>query len=168
MSDNNNSSSSSNRRSLSVPVANIKNNNISDIQWAMIDKKRYFPLTVMNMFAVRTLLYPLTLIRTRLQVQARDSLYTGTINALRTVVKYEGFLALYKGFWINSFQLIPHVIYITSYEVSFFLNIYIDIYFFLNLFRHPSKKSNFISLKWSLAVYILIRLTSFKILILVV
>lgn len=98
---------------------NHSNKKISDIQWSMIDKKRYFPLTIVNMFAVRSLLYPLTLVRTRLQVQARGSLYSGTFNALQTVIKYEGFLALYKGYLINSFQLVPHVLYITSYEVRF-------------------------------------------------
>ena len=69
------------------------------------------------MFTVRTTLYPLTLIRTRLQVQTSHSLYTGTFNALTTIVKYEGFGALYKGYWVNSFQLVPYVFYITTYEV---------------------------------------------------
>lgn len=92
-------------------------NSLNDIQWSMIDKKRYFPLTVINMFAVRSFLYPLTLVRTRLQVQTRGSLYTGTFNALGSIAKYEGFLGLYKGFWVNSLQLFPHVLYITSYEV---------------------------------------------------
>jgi hypothetical protein len=91
---------------------------ISDIKWDMLDKKRYLPLTVVNMLAVRTLLYPLTVVRTRLQVQARGSLYTGTFNALGAIAKYEGPLALFKGFWVNSFQLFPHVIYITVYEVK--------------------------------------------------
>lgn len=108
------SSSSSSTRSIAP-----KTSNISDIRWSMLDKRRYFPLAITNMFAVRSLLYPLTLVRTRLQVQAGKSLYTGTFNALHTIVRYEGFLALYKGFWINSFQLVPHVLYITSYEVSF-------------------------------------------------
>ena len=100
--------------------ASNSNPNITDIQWHMIDKNKYFPLTTANMVTIRTLLYPLTLVRTRLQVQTRGSLYTGTINALQTVVKYEGFLALYKGYWINSFQLFPHVLYIGSYEVNLF------------------------------------------------
>ena len=98
--------------------SNTKANIISDIEWSMIDKTRYIPLTIVNMFAVRSLLYPLTLVRTRLQVQTRGSFYTGTLNALQTVVKYEGFLSLYKGYWVNSFQLVPHVLYVTSYEVS--------------------------------------------------
>lgn len=101
-----------------------KTSNISDIRWSMLDKRRYFPLAITNMFAVRSLLYPLTLVRTRLQVQAGKSLYTGTANALHTIVRYEGFFALYKGFWINSFQLVPHVLYITSYEVSLTLHFF--------------------------------------------
>jgi solute carrier family 25, member 44 len=81
------------------------------------DKRKYFPLTLVNMFTVRTVLYPLTLIRTRLQVQTSNSVYTGTFNALTTIIKYEGFRALYQGYLVNSFHLLPHVLYITSYEV---------------------------------------------------
>jgi solute carrier family 25 protein 44 len=76
------------------------------------------------MFTVRTCLYPLTLIRTRLQVQTSYSLYSGTLNALTTIVKYEGFRALYKGYWVNTFHLVPHVFYITSYEVRKYNQIY--------------------------------------------
>ena len=94
-----------------------KKKDIFDIQWHMIDKKRYFPYTVINMFMVRSCLYPLTLVRTRLQVQSQTSLYSGTLNALKTIVKYEGYSALYKGYWVNCLQLMPHVLYITSYEV---------------------------------------------------
>ena len=82
----------------------------------MIDKRKYYPLTVANMFAIRSLLYPLTLVRTRLQAQTTDSLYKGTCHALRTISRLEGYPALYKGFWVNSFQAFPHVLYITSYE----------------------------------------------------
>jgi hypothetical protein len=101
-----------------VKPKKLNSNKINDIQWFMLDRRKYFPLTIINMFAVRTALYPLTLVRTRLQVQARGSLYKGTIDALHTVIKYEGFSALYKGYWVNSFHLVPHVIYITSYEVN--------------------------------------------------
>ena len=89
---------------------------IQDIQWSMLDKRKYYPYTVVNMFAVRSILYPLTLVRTRLQVQTRRSMYTGTLNALATVVKYEGLSGLYKGYLVNSLQCLPHVLYITTYE----------------------------------------------------
>lgn len=73
-------------------------------------------MSVLNMFAVRSVLYPLTLVRTRLQVQTSSEMYKGTFHAFRTITRYEGFAALYKGFWVNSFHLFPHVLYITSFE----------------------------------------------------
>ena len=95
----------------------VNNLNISDIQWHMIDKSRYFPFTIMNMFAVRTVLYPLTLVRTRLQIQSnKKKIYSGTFDALRSIVKYEGYFSLYKGFLVNTLALVPHVVYIVSYE----------------------------------------------------
>jgi len=41
---------------------------ITTIEWEMLDKKRFYPLSMMSSFTVRCFLYPLTLIRTRLQV----------------------------------------------------------------------------------------------------
>ena len=89
---------------------------VKDIKWNMLDKKKYLPLAIINMGTVRTLLYPLTVIRTRVQVQTHRSLYTGTWDALRTMLKYEGVGSLYKGYWVNSLQFFPYFIGITSYE----------------------------------------------------
>ena len=44
--------------------------NLTVIEWEMLDKKKFFPLSMMSSFTVRCFLYPLTLIRTRLQVRA--------------------------------------------------------------------------------------------------
>lgn len=108
-----------------IDVANVnrkqwleeaKKTGLYDIKWSMIDKSKYYPLTVANMFVIRSMLYPLTLVRTRLQAQTADSVYKGTYHALRTISRLEGYSALYKGFWVNSFQAFPHVLYITSYE----------------------------------------------------
>ena len=41
---------------------------ITTIEWEMLDKRRFYPLSMMSSFTVRCFLYPLTLIRTRLQV----------------------------------------------------------------------------------------------------
>ena len=41
---------------------------IRTIEWEMLDKKKFFPLSMASSFTVRTALYPLTLIKTRLQV----------------------------------------------------------------------------------------------------
>ena len=87
-----------------------------DIDWPMLDKSRYVPLSLLSTFTVRSLLYPFTLVRTRLQVQIQSSIYTGTWHALTTTVRYEGFRALYKGFLVYNCQLIPGLMYITTFE----------------------------------------------------
>jgi solute carrier family 25 protein 44 len=89
-----------------------------DIDWPMLDKSRYVPLNLLSTFIVRSLLYPFTLVRTRLQVQVQSSIYKGTWHALRTTVRYEGFRSLYKGFLVYNCQLVPGLIYITTFEAT--------------------------------------------------
>ena len=38
------------------------------IEWEMMDKSRFFSLSAINSLALRVVLYPLTVIKTRLQV----------------------------------------------------------------------------------------------------
>ena len=53
---------------VSRTVPRIKSvHNLTVIEWEMLDKKKFFPLSMMSSFTVRCFLYPLTLIRTRLQ-----------------------------------------------------------------------------------------------------
>jgi len=89
-----------------------------DIAWPMLDKSRYIPLSLLSTFTVRSLLYPFTLVRTRLQVQIQSSIYKGTWHALTTTVRHEGFSALYKGFLVYNCQLLPGLIYITTFEAA--------------------------------------------------
>lgn len=50
---------------------------IKTIEWEMMDKTKFFPLSMLSSFSVRCALYPLTLIKTRLQIQKHNNLYTG-------------------------------------------------------------------------------------------
>lgn len=50
---------------------------IKTIEWEMMDKSKFFPLSMLSSFTVRCALYPLTLIKTRLQIQKHNNLYTG-------------------------------------------------------------------------------------------
>lgn len=93
-----------------------KKSGVYDIKWSMIDKSKFVPLTVVNMLSIRSVTYPLFLIRTRLQAQTSNSLYRGTHHAIRTIVRHEGYKALYKGFLFNNLQVVPHFFYITTYE----------------------------------------------------
>ncbi len=51
---------------------------INTIEWNMMDKSKFFPLSMLSSFTVRCCLYPLTVIKTRLQVQRHDQMYKGT------------------------------------------------------------------------------------------
>lgn len=58
---------------------NGSKNKITNIEWSMMDKTKFFPLSMLSSFSVRCALYPLTLIKTRLQIQKHNDLYTGKI-----------------------------------------------------------------------------------------
>ena len=97
----------------------------------MLDKKKFFPLSMMSSFTIRCFLYPLTLIRTRLQVgvssvlsllattpqvQNQHAQYKGTFDAYKQISRTEGFRGLYRGFWISCFQVVSGVCYVSTYE----------------------------------------------------
>lgn len=86
------------------------------IEWEMMDKTKFFPLSMLSSFAVRCSLYPLTLIKTRLQIQKHDSMYTGLIDAGSKIYRTEGLSGLYRGFWVSSVQIVSGVAYIATYE----------------------------------------------------
>jgi solute carrier family 25 protein 44 len=50
---------------------------IRTIEWDLMDKSKFFPLSMLSTFSVRCVLYPLTVIKTRLQVQRHDQMYKG-------------------------------------------------------------------------------------------
>jgi solute carrier family 25 protein 44 len=64
----------------------------------------------------RCFLYPLTLVRTRLQVQHQTAFYTGTFDAFRKIFRSEGMSGFYRGFWVSSFQVVSGICYVSTYE----------------------------------------------------
>lgn len=98
------------------------------IEWEMMDKSRFFSLSTVNSFALRGLLYPFTVIKTRLQIQRQNALYNGTVDAFIKILKYEGVCGLYRGFWINTMQIASGIGYIITYEkVRHMLGVYANI-----------------------------------------
>uniref|UniRef100_T1J0N7 Solute carrier family 25 member 44 n=1 Tax=Strigamia maritima TaxID=126957 RepID=T1J0N7_STRMM len=89
---------------------------IRTIEWDMMNKKRFYPLSILSSFTIRCVLYPFTVIKTRLQVQKRNTIYKGTYDAFTKIFRHEGFAGLYKGFWINTIQIFSGVFYVTTYE----------------------------------------------------
>ncbi|XP_030621957.1 solute carrier family 25 member 44b [Chanos chanos] len=91
--------------------------NIQIIEWEDLDKRKFYSFGVFMTMTIRATVYPATLIRTRLQVQRGKSLYTGTYDAFRKILRAEGLRGLYRGFMVNTFTLISGQAYITTYEL---------------------------------------------------
>lgn len=78
---------------------------IKTVEWEMLDKSKFFPMSMASSFTVRCFLYPLTLIRTRLQIQRGTEVYSGTYDAAKKIIHSEGFRGLYRGFFVSAFQV---------------------------------------------------------------
>ena len=91
---------------------------IQVIELHMMDKRKYFPLAIVSGVAVRGLLYPVMLIKTRIQIQKKKAHYKGTFDAFRKISHAEGVRGLYKGFWVSNLLVVPQMAYITAYEMS--------------------------------------------------
>lgn len=89
---------------------------ITTIEWHMMDKTKFFPLSMLSTFTIRCCFYPLTLIKTQLQVQFKNDIYSGMLDAGYKIYKSEGAPGLYRGFWISSVQIFSGVFYISTYE----------------------------------------------------
>ncbi|XP_053946013.1 solute carrier family 25 member 44 [Anastrepha ludens] len=89
---------------------------IRTIEWDMMNKSKFFPLSMLSSFSVRCCLFPLTVIKTQLQVQYKSDLYKGMIDCAIKIYRSEGVPGLYRGFWISSVQIVSGVFYISTYE----------------------------------------------------
>ncbi len=87
------------------------------IEWNDLDKRKFYVIGPSCFLLVRGFIYPFNLIKTRLFMQQKSSLYSGTLDAFRKVVRHEGFRGLYKGFMVSSFGMLSGQLYITTYEV---------------------------------------------------
>ena len=89
---------------------------IQVIELHMMHLERYLPLTLISGFTIRSLLYPFSVIKTRLQIQRHKDVYSGTFDAFRKIAKHEGRRGLYRGYWVTSMQIVPQTTYILTYE----------------------------------------------------
>ena len=89
-------------RTLTVEIEKVSQDSTQDFQppgvveWAHLDKQRFYLLAPIASLATRAAVYPSNLVKTRLQSQTKSVLYRGTFHAFQTIIKHEGFPALYK------------------------------------------------------------------------
>ena len=88
------------------------------IEWADLDKRRFYVIGPSLFMFVRTFIYPFQFIKTRLFMQHQSTHYNGTFDAFRKVIKYEGVRGLYRGFNVSILGLASGQMYITTYELT--------------------------------------------------
>lgn len=86
------------------------------VELDMMNKWKYYRLLCLSSVTIRSILYPIGLIKTRLQIQMGKEVYKGMWDAMYKIPKTEGMSGLYRGFWCNSLQFIPSMMYIVTYD----------------------------------------------------
>jgi len=89
---------------------------IQVIEQHMMDRRKFLPFVTAGNCMIRCTLYPLNLVKTRLQSQTGTRMYKGTFHAIGSIWKHEGLQGLYRGVGINIPQTLPSMLYITTYE----------------------------------------------------
>uniref|UniRef100_A0A7E4W1H7 Mitochondrial carrier protein n=1 Tax=Panagrellus redivivus TaxID=6233 RepID=A0A7E4W1H7_PANRE len=101
-------------RQLQLKQPNAKELNV--IEWDHMNLKMFYPMALTSTWTVRTVLYPLAVLRARLQLQKQSTVYRSTWHAFTNIAKYEGVRGLYRGFWVTVPQIGTSFIYSTVYE----------------------------------------------------
>lgn len=91
----------------------------ASLKWADMDKTQYFGKMFTMMVTMRTCLFPLQVVKTRLQFQNKaDRQYSGILDAAKKIARSEGYMGFFKGYPISMLSLPAGFIYLTSLELS--------------------------------------------------
>eukprot|EP01133_Synstelium_polycarpum_P003431 gene3431-3896_t len=93
------------------------------ITWDDLDPKKYYFYNILFGLTIDAFMYPLDVVRTRLQVQGSSIInqsfphYTGTWNGLNKIHQYEGWRGFYKGFMPSETgYMTSRIVYYGVYE----------------------------------------------------
>jgi solute carrier family 25 protein 44 len=107
-------------------------NQLHVVQWDHLNLYKFYPLALATSWSVRCMLYPMSVVKSRLQLQKQSNVYRGMTHAFTSILKNEGIGALYRvshslmknkfitqlfqGFWVTLPQLSASFIYSSVYE----------------------------------------------------
>ncbi|KAI3786187.1 hypothetical protein L1987_45319 [Smallanthus sonchifolius] len=87
-----------------------------EIDWQMLDKSKFFVLGAGLFSCVSAALYPVVVLKTRQQV---SSSHLSSLKTAFSILRYEGFRGLYRGFGTSLIGTIPaRALYMTALEVT--------------------------------------------------
>eukprot|EP01029_Cantina_marsupialis_P029101 TRINITY_DN779798_c0_g1_i1.p1 TRINITY_DN779798_c0_g1~~TRINITY_DN779798_c0_g1_i1.p1 ORF type:complete len:322 (+),score=63.21 TRINITY_DN779798_c0_g1_i1:112-1077(+) len=88
------------------------------LEWKDLNKWKFLTLNPLFFTVLRGALYPMSLIKTRLQVQTGNEVYKGVFDAAKSIAKTEGLRGFYRGFLTSTYYIASGNIYIASYELA--------------------------------------------------
>ncbi|KAL8230272.1 hypothetical protein R6Q57_000050 [Mikania cordata] len=87
-----------------------------EIDWQMLDKSKFFILGAGLFSCVSATLYPVVVLKTRQQV---SSSHLSSLKTAFSILRYEGFRGLYRGFGTSLIGTIPaRAVYMTALEIT--------------------------------------------------
>ncbi|RDX75310.1 Solute carrier family 25 member 44, partial [Mucuna pruriens] len=91
----------------------------SEINWDRLDKTKFYVVGAGLFTGVTLALYPVSVVKTRLQVASKDTLERSALSVVKGLLKTDGIPGLYKGFGPVITGAIPaRVIFLTALETT--------------------------------------------------
>ncbi|CAN6477143.1 unnamed protein product [Victoria cruziana] len=91
----------------------------SEINWDRLDKPKFYVVGAGLFTGITVALYPISVLKTRLQVASKDALERNAFSVMRNILKTDGIPGFYRGFGIVITGAIPaRIIFLTSLETT--------------------------------------------------
>lgn len=99
--------------------ANIPAFDQTEINWDKLDKTKLFVVGAGLFTGITVALYPVSVIKTRLQVASKDTAQKNALSVFRNILKVDGIPGLYRGFGTVITGAVPaRIIFLTSLETT--------------------------------------------------
>lgn len=91
----------------------------TEINWDKLDKTKFYVVGAGIFTGVTVALYPISVVKTRLQVASHDALEKNAISVIKGLLKTDGIPGLYKGFGTVVTGAIPtRILFLTALETT--------------------------------------------------
>ncbi|KAL4311752.1 hypothetical protein GQ457_01G052050 [Hibiscus cannabinus] len=91
----------------------------TEINWDKLDKTKFYVVGAGIFTGVTVALYPVSVVKTRLQVASKDTVDRNAFSVIRSILKTDGVPGLYRGFGTVITGAIPaRVIFLTALETT--------------------------------------------------
>lgn len=91
-------------------------NQLQIIGWEHLDVFKFDAMIAMSTLGIRCALYPITVVRSRLQLQKQNTIYKNMRHAFVDMFRKEGFTGFYRGFFMALPQTSASFLYSNAYE----------------------------------------------------